>query len=48
MSVFAKEVQELLLGSFILPERDGGLRPVLNLRPLNRYLKVLPFKMAHI
>ena len=32
---------------FIVPKKDGGLRPVLDLRPLNRYLKVLPFKMVH-
>lgn len=32
---------------FIVLKVDGGHRPVLDLRPLNRYLKVLPFKMVH-
>ena len=32
---------------FIVPKKDGGQRPVLDLRPLNQYLKVLPFKMVH-
>ena len=32
---------------FIVPKKDGGQWPVLDLRRLNRYLKVLPFKMNH-
>ncbi len=32
---------------FIVPKKDGGHRPVLDLRGLNQYLKVLPFKMIH-
>ncbi|KAG2222337.1 hypothetical protein INT45_009810 [Circinella minor] len=30
---------------FLLPKKDGGLRPVLNLRPLNQYLPTIHFKM---
>ena len=30
---------------FLVPKKDGGFRPVLDLRGLNRYMKVLPFKM---
>ncbi|XP_076144523.1 uncharacterized protein LOC143127104 [Alosa pseudoharengus] len=30
---------------FIIPKKDGGLRPVLDLRRLNAFLKVRPFKM---
>ncbi|KAK6300092.1 hypothetical protein J4Q44_G00301250 [Coregonus suidteri] len=29
----------------IVPKRDGSFRPILDLRPLNRCLKTLPFKM---
>lgn len=32
---------------FLIPKKDGGLRPILDLRPLNVYLKRLPFKMLH-
>lgn len=30
---------------FLIPKKDGGLRPILDLRGLNQYLKVLPFHM---
>ena len=30
---------------FLVSKKDGGLRPILDLRGLNRYLKVLPFHM---
>ncbi len=30
---------------FLVPKKDGGLRPILDLRQLNRFIKVLPFKM---
>lgn len=30
---------------FIIPKKDGGLRPILDLRPLNSHLKVLKFHM---
>ena len=30
---------------FLVPKKSGGLRPVINLRPLNRYLKRQHFKM---
>ena len=30
---------------FIIPKKDGGLRPILDLRRLNAFVKVLPFKM---
>ena len=30
---------------FLIPKKDGGLRPILDLRHLNSFLKVLPFKM---
>ena len=30
---------------FIIPKKDGGLRPILDLRPLNDHLKVLRFHM---
>lgn len=32
---------------FIVPKTDGCDQPVLGLRPLNRYLKVLPFKIVY-
>ena len=31
--------------SFLVPKRTGGLRPVINLKPLNRYLRTQHFKM---
>ena len=30
---------------FLVPKRDGGFRPILDLRGLNKFLKVLPFHM---
>ena len=30
---------------FLVTKKDGGFRPILDLRRLNRYMKVLPFKM---
>ena len=42
-------IQEQLAGFyskyFIIPKKDGGLRPILDLRQLNAFLKVLPFRM---
>lgn len=32
---------------FIIPKKEGGHRPILDLRHLNQYLKILPFKMIH-
>ena len=32
---------------FIIPKKGGGLRPILDLRPLNKHLKVLKFRMFH-
>ncbi|XP_057701544.1 uncharacterized protein LOC130921537 [Corythoichthys intestinalis] len=33
---------------FLVPKKTGGFRPVLDLRGLNRYLKVLPFRMLTV
>ena len=33
---------------FLCPKKTGGLRPILNLRPLNRHLKKQHFKMDHL
>ncbi|KAK7921774.1 hypothetical protein WMY93_008676 [Mugilogobius chulae] len=33
---------------FLVPKRTGGFRPILDLRRLNRYLKVLPFHMLRL
>ncbi len=33
---------------FLIPKRDGGLRPILNLRKFNYHLKCLPFRMLCI
>jgi hypothetical protein len=30
---------------FIVPKKDGGLRPILNLKPLNVYMEKSHFKM---
>ena len=30
---------------FVIPKKDGGLRPILDLRPLNAHLKVMKFHM---
>ena len=30
---------------FLVSKKDGGLRPILDLRCLNAFIKVLPFKM---
>ncbi|CAK6982227.1 uncharacterized protein LOC119020706 [Scomber scombrus] len=30
---------------FLVPKKDGGFRPILDLRGLNRFLKVLPFQV---
>ncbi len=30
---------------FLVPKKDGGLRPILDLRQLNRFITLLPFKM---
>jgi hypothetical protein len=30
---------------FVVPKRDGGLRPVLNLKPLNQYIQYKKFRM---
>ncbi|XP_074492936.1 uncharacterized protein LOC141768506 [Sebastes fasciatus] len=32
---------------FLVPKKDGGIRPILDLRRLNTYIKVLPFRMLH-
>lgn len=33
---------------FLVPKKDGGLRPILDLRGLNRYLRQLPCKMLTV
>lgn len=33
---------------FLVPNRDGGFRPILDLRRLNRFLKRLPFCMLRV
>lgn len=33
---------------FLVPKKDGGLRPILDLRPLNRTLAKLSFKMITV
>lgn len=33
---------------FLVPKKTGGLRPILDLRTLNEFLKVLPFKMLTV
>ena len=33
---------------FLIPKKTGDLRPILDLRALNKYLKVLPFKMLTV
>ncbi|XP_030293378.1 uncharacterized protein LOC115593839 [Sparus aurata] len=33
---------------FLIPKKDGGFRPILDLRGLNRFLKVLPFRMLRM
>ena len=30
---------------FLVPKKEGGFRPILDLRGLNSFLKVLPFHM---
>ncbi len=33
---------------FIIPKKDGGVRPILDLRSLNKFLKRLPFCMLRV
>ncbi|XP_037832808.1 uncharacterized protein LOC108247140 [Kryptolebias marmoratus] len=33
---------------FLVPKRTGGFRPILDLRQLNKFLKVLPFRMLQL
>lgn len=33
---------------FLVPKKEGQFRPVINLRPLNRFLRYLHFKMEGI
>ena len=33
---------------FLRPKKTGGLRPILNLKPLNKYLVTKSFKIDHI
>ncbi|XP_059894386.1 uncharacterized protein LOC132447566, partial [Gadus macrocephalus] len=33
---------------FLVPKKDGGFRPILDLRGLNQFLKVLPFHMLRV
>ncbi|XP_072219103.1 uncharacterized protein [Leuresthes tenuis] len=33
---------------FLIPKKDGGFRPILDLRGLNRFLKVRPFRMLRM
>jgi hypothetical protein len=44
-----EEVDPLSLGYystfFVVPKKDGGFRPILNLKPLNRYVQYQKFKM---
>ncbi len=30
---------------FLIPKKDGGLRPILNIRMFNHHLRLLPFRM---
>ena len=40
--------QGFYLAFFLIPKRDGGLRPILNLKGFNRFLKRLPFRMLSL
>lgn len=31
---------------FLVPKKDGGQRPVLNLKPLNKFMRVTKFKIC--
>ena len=42
---FSKQSKRFLLHIFLVPKKSGELRPVINLRPLNRYLRKQHFKM---
>jgi hypothetical protein len=33
---------------FVVPKKSGGLRPIINLKPLNRFLRVPSFKMESL
>lgn len=38
-------LQEFISTIFLVPKKSGGMRPIINLKPLNNYVKTIHFKM---